>query len=331
MSFKLALGAVVAAVTGLFLMPGIASAEEPSYDQEIFCHDGTFSANLDYNGGPENRIIILEIEGDRFDGNSNDYDNVVSDNDADASLTASHLDEGPGDGNFNFSNSRDRWEADESGAHDDFFVLEGNYEDVDAADTGIGDDVGAFDFEVWLYGANSDPALADTTIPDGTNPLLDASPGEAGDTLQRSLSTDDFWEECGQSVCINGDANIEQLSFQGEMPTNDCGYFNACIDGEVERIQEHDANQAGIEEGVCDFEDPPEITTTSTEEVESTVETAEPSEEEAVAEVSPAVDVVALPSAGYADTGVNYAWVGLLALALAGFGGATALMARQRK
>jgi len=298
MSFKLALGAIVAVAAGLFLLPGLVSADgNVTANYGTDCGDGTFSVSLDFhgttNGGDQhNTYIDVEFE---------NYDDV----DVPDGMTAS----GTGENEYAAVGGDDYWDFEGNDDYEGFFTLNGTYDSILPLTGNPSPDV---DVEWEIVNSPNDGGIEISAGPDG-----DADP-------------DNDWERCVIDYCSNGDS-LSDYSFQASDITADCGFINACINGEVERIQEHDANEAGIEEGVCDFEDPPEITTTSTEEdVEAAVETVEP-EEEAVAEVSPAVDVAALPSAGYGDAGVNYAWVALLALTLAGFGGATALMVRSRK
>lgn len=141
-------------------------------------------------------------------------------------------------------------------------------------------------------------------------------------------------DNCGTtSLCIDGDTvtGIEyDLNQHGA--TNDCNPVRLCLDdNQSATVTKFDAEgllEEGATRGSCTPSDtpPPTIITTVTE--------VEPQQvEQAVAAVFPPVEeVAALPSAGYGDAGgITYTWVAILGLAVVGFGGATALMARPRK
>jgi len=130
---------------------------------------------------------------------------------------------------------------------------------------------------------------------------------------------------CKESVCFEGDI-VDQPVNELQV-SSDCGFINVCIggtNGEVERMNEHDAKEAGLEEGECMHDDPPEITTTSTEPEEPIEEV-----EEAVLEVAPVDEVVALPAAGYGSTQSGFAWTALAGLSLIAIGGGLVLAARR--
>jgi hypothetical protein len=303
MSIKWAIGTVIAVLSAMLVLPGVASAHHPELEGSVDCSDGTFNVTATYYGGNGSREIQMVLHDgggeDPFHGTSNDW----------APLEIEyHEDTGAGP-DFEFDNN--------SGVNNDEF-------DADAGYTGPFEffEVNGSYYDLESFVENDIDIEADINI--GTDAWIEVA---------QTGSEDVDFDECVQNVCINGDAGIEQLSFEGSAPTNDCGFINVCVggtNGEVERMNEHDAAELGLEEGECDFDDPPEITTTSTEpEPEEPVEEVE----DAVAEVSPAVDeVVALPASGYGDdSNVTYAWVAIFAVALAGLGGATVLLARPRK
>jgi hypothetical protein len=348
-----AIGAIAAVLGAMAVLPGVASAHHPEYEESVNCEVGTFRSAFDYEGGSGNRILILTVEGDQYDGNSNDFDAAVSGGDPNNSLTASHIDEGSGDGNFNFSDSRDRWESDGAGDRNNFFVLTGDFNDVDGA---TGDD---FDFVMDMYGADDDDDLDDTSIPDSSNDRLDASPGESGDSLIRSMSVSDF-NGCVRDICVqlegNGYVNDSEYDWlvdenglckqigvcesgdivpenapQGvTIPgTGDCDPIRVCVDGQNFVVTEFEQQEGDLQTGDCiPYEPPPTPPTTP-----PTVTTPPAPVQQVAAAVSQVLPT-ALPATGMGPDETSSSSLGWGAAAVAvllGVGGLTALMARRQE
>jgi len=144
-------GAVALVAAATLTTPDTVSAHHVTLNGSVNCDAGTFKVDADYFGGNQNRIIVIDVGGDRFDGAANDY----------APSTVTHTDEGSGDGNFNFSSDRDRFESDGASDRPNFFVLNGAVASLPVTVTAT------------FYGASDDNDLDDTTIPDSDNPLLD--------------------------------------------------------------------------------------------------------------------------------------------------------------
>lgn len=131
---------------------------------------------------------------------------------------------------------------------------------------------------------------------------------------------------CRMDVCEDGDLVSQAVNEVNN--TGNCDPVRMCVDGDSLTVTEFDAQSLDGEKGSCTpSEDPPVITTTSTE-----PEPEVPAPEQAVLAVAPAVEeVAALPSAGYGTTSdASTAWAALLGLALLGLGGTTLLVARSR-
>jgi len=299
MNIRWAIGSVVAVLAAVLVLPGVASAHHPELDGSVDCSDGTFNVTATYYGGNGSRNIEMNLHDgggvDQFHGPTNDWSPLEIEY---------HEDTGAGP-DFEWDNGQDRFEAD--GGYDgpfEFFEVNGTYYDLES------------------FVENDIDIEADINI--GPDAWIEVA---------QTGSEDVDFDECIQNVCINGDAGIEQLSFEGSAPTNDCGFINVCVggvNGEVERISEFDAEQAGLEEGECMHDDPPHENNPGPEEPapEEPIEEVE----EAVLEVAPVEEVAALPAAGYGDSAVlNLTWIAVIGAALLALGGTTALMARPRK
>lgn len=351
MSIKWTIGAVIAVLSGMLVLPGAAVAHHIDLGGSIECADGTWEMHADYSGGDSNSVIFVAFEGDQYDilndnlanndaanpANQDEIDRDWGTDDGDGpntefgvNTTINHsveLDNNTADDDFNFSPLRDRFEVDGHGGTpdetdhlDSFIAVDGTYQNVDDRP----DD--QVQLETWLYFANSDSVLDNDLHDNGDF----ADDGDSSDDWRDydvfQITTDQFWVECGGEYCVNGDTGVEQLSFQSTA-TNDCGPVRLCVDGKSQTVTQYDADQIdGATIGSCTPSEPPPPPT-STEPQPETI-----AEEEAVAEVSPAIEVVALPSAGQGSAaGVSYTWAAIFGLAVVGLGGATALMARPRK
>jgi hypothetical protein len=290
MSIRLALGAVIAVLSAMLVLPGIASAHEPSVNTEAECN-GTFSIDADYSGGTGALREYVSIDGENWD---DDFPGgppagmTVTDDD----VAYNHS---PGDDYYLFE------DVDEA---EDFFVLSGDYQSV--VDNG-----------------------GDVTVYVSQTLNLPNQPENSG--AEGTIAAETSWEECRITYCEAGDHNGgNDLSFLAT-PDSDCDPVRICVDGESMTVTEFDAEGLDGEKGSCTpSEEPPPPPPTITE--EPTPEAVE-EPEEAVAEVSPAVDeVVALPAAGYGESSTTtYAWAAVIAVALLGVGGATAVAIRPRR
>jgi len=300
MRIRWTIGGVIAALAVTLLLPGIASADHEAVVTANADCDGSFVIDADYFGSGVSSDVYVSYNGNNYDDG---LDESVTDptidagdipNDMTATQDSHYVVVGSGDDYFDFAANEDA---------DDFFTLSGTYDSVVNAGGSV---------------------IVNADLQDFTNAGID-------DSATVTDGLDGSWSECVIDFCSDGDTDGgTDLSFNAS-PTNDCDPVRLCVAGESVTVTEFAAESLDGEKGSCTpSELAPPITTTSTE-TQPAVEIVEPSEA-AVAEVSPAVDVAALPSAGYGDDGgINYAWVAIFALAVVGFGGATALMARPRK
>jgi hypothetical protein len=328
---KWAIGAVAAVLGAMAVLPGVASAGHFEYEQEIICDNGTFSASLTYDaGGTElNVIITVDVNGERYSGNATTggvqttkHPNVV---DAPASWgTTNNFPTNPPGNSFTFSDTRDRFEVDGHGGapdltdrFDDFMTISGSYGDVDAQP----DD--SVDIEGNIY-IHNPGFFNDSLLDDTPNTTLDSSPGEAGDSFQRSITLADF-QKCATKVCIDGQINAEALSFQ-DAATNDCDPVRVCVDGENFFVTEFQQQQGNLDLGDCiviDIPPPPSTPPTTVTTPPAPVQQVAG----AVAEVLPA----RLPSTGTGpgETSSGVSLVAVLAIAMLSIGGVATLVARR--
>jgi hypothetical protein len=340
MSIKWALGAIIAVLSAMFVLPGIASAHHPDVSGSVACNDGTFQISADYyvTTTPTDRTERILINGDQLTATNNVPDGGVpagmtgTISEDEAGISSAAIEDGNANGDppyFNWSNDRDQFEANNYDPQSDptvpdfnnFFVLNGTYDSVDNVD-GTPDDQGSVTVEAVQYHEDNN----NFTTTEAVEPAAQSDPPRSA-----TISTKDFWTECGGTYCVDGDTG-HNLSFDA---TNNCDPVRLCLEnGQSATVTEFDANSLldnGATKGSCTpTENPPPPPPTVT------VQTPPPPVEQVestVAEVSPAVDeVVALPSAGYGQTGgTNYTWVAVFALTLLGLGTTTALMARRSK
>jgi hypothetical protein len=299
MNLKWAFGTVVAVLTAMLVLPGIASAHHPDLNGSVDCSDGSFNVTATYTGGNSSRNIemILSDGGgdDQFHGPTNDWAPLEIEYHEDIVVP------GP---DFEFDDSQDRFEADAGYTGPfDFFEVNGTYYDLAS------------------FVENDIDIYAD--INTGTDAHIE---------VRQTDSEDIDFDGCIKDYCVDGSNGVDQLEFESTA-TNDCDPVRICLaSGESITLTEYQANQLTEEftPGSCTPSEPPPPNVPGPEE-----EPEEPVEEvqEAVAEVSPAVEeVAALPAAGQSDIGgVSYTWVAIFGLAVIGFGGATLVSARQRK
>jgi len=297
MNLRFTISAAALALSAMFLLSAVASAQEPDVTHHSMtdCGSGEFFIDLDFVAGPDGGDVELQIEGNEFA--------VVP---PPAGMTATGTD----DPDWAPIATPDEWDFDNFEDREDFFTLSGDYDSVNA----LADQAVTVEYRVELNGSESVTDSDSVTI----------SSGPDGDQ-----NPDNDWEKCIVSYCSQGGSQSD-YSFQATSENN-CDFINVCVggpNGDVERMTEFDAEQSGLEEGECDREDPPE----DPEDPQGPEPTVEP-EPTAVAEVSPAVDeVVALPAAGYGSTsGNSHAWLLVLSMALVGIGGTATAIAVRRK
>ena len=338
MSFKFALGAVIAVVAGAFMIPGIASAHEVSVNGTVTCEDGTFDIVADYHGGSGNRIVTVSVNGDSYDIDQGDIITNLGDNDANLPENQPAIDEDYTEGGqnlnttlsglldldtdsdvndeeSNFDVDRDRFAFDGHGGDldstdqlDAFFAVDGHFDDLD-------NNGGSVEVVARMYGATDESALNSPNLNDQNNPFIMSDSDE--------VDVGSF-DGCVIDICLAGATGVETYEWVGGA-TGDCNAVNLCVNNVPTIVSEFTADQLGLvddEDGCIPGDSaPPTITTISTE--------PEPEVEE-VAEVSPAVDeVVALPSTGYGTTSGGIAWAAVAALAMIGIGGSVAVVARK--
>lgn len=351
MSIKWTIGAVVAVLSAMLVLPSVAVAHHNDLGGSIECADGTWEIHADYHGGNGNSVIIAAFEGDPYDilnanvanndaanpANQGEIDRDWGADDGDGPNTefgvnttinpAVELDNNTDDNDFNFSPNRDRFEIDGHGGSPDatdslesFIAVDGTYQNVDDRP----DD--QVQLETWLYNANSDNVLNNDLHSNGDFENDGDSRSDLRDYDFYQITTDQFWVECGNEYCVDGDTGVDQLSFQSTA-TNDCGPVRLCVEGKSTTVTEYDADQIdGATVGSCTPNEPPPPPTSTEPEPQT------PAPEQAVLEVSPAIEVVALPSAGQGTmSGVSYLWAALLGLAVLGLGSTTMLLARPHK
>jgi hypothetical protein len=302
MSYKWAVGAVMAVVSAVLVLPGVASAHHPELDGSVNCNDGSFNVSATYFGGTQgNNERTIEMFLD--DGGSSDqYDGANNTTDWNPLVITQHTDTGPGpdfEWHNNGGTSNDHFHADDNYTGPFvFFEVDGTYYDLES------------------FVQNDIDIRAD--INSGQDAYIE---------VRQTNSEDLDFDECVHDYCVNGDTGVDQLQFESTA-TGDCDPVRLCVDGESMTVTEFDAESLDGEKGSCTPGDLPPPNVPGLEEepaLEAVVE-------QAVAEVSPVIEVVALPSAGQGDVGgVTYTWVAILGLAVVAFGGATALMARPRK
>jgi hypothetical protein len=307
LSIRWVLGGATALLAALLVLPGIASAHHPEIDGESSCNnDGSWHVDFTVGNSESNSNAWTSFD------NNNGFLNP---------------DSGP------FSEGRDM-------RVEDISATEGTVEDVAAGDivqdgesasgliSDIPNEAANTELDVdayWRYYNSGIEALAGAISGIAANAL----DNEVTAGRSETFDAPDF-DPCKTSVCTDGQTGVESfIDFAN--PTGDCDPVRLCVDGQSMTVTEFTADTLDAEPGSCvPSEDPPAITTTSTEpEVEE-----EPVEEvEAVAAVSPAIEeVAALPAAGQGDVGgVTYTWIAVFGLALLGLGSATALTARSHR
>jgi hypothetical protein len=320
-----AIGAIAAAFCATVLLPGVASAHHVDLDKTFSCEDGTFQIDADYTGGDGNRVIIIKVDGDQYDGNPNDFAGMTATTNSDVD----NPDNTPDDEDFNFSTDRDRFEIDghpnnteegidETDSNPNFFVLQGGFDAVDAQP----DD--SVDVESKMYEANSDSVLDNALVNDDFENDGNTS-SDLVDTDNKSITVLDY-EECIITVCTDGD-HVSDYEFEQGADTGDCDPVRVCVDGQNFVVTEFEQQEGDLQVGDCiPFEETPPPPTTTTITTTTTLPPAAPVEPEA--EVLPA----ALPATGMGpgETSSGFSWGAAAAVVLLGLGGGTALLARRR-
>jgi hypothetical protein len=306
MSIKWALGAAIAVMSLLFVMPGIASAHHPEVNGNTECN-GEFVIDADYSGGDLTQREYVWIDGKNWDDS---YGNNGGTPPTGMTVTqdSAHYVEDP--------TIADYYKYAGVASQEDFFVLKGDYQSVQ--------DNGG-DVAVAVFQTND----VDYAPPFSANAPVNASDSETVTFgADGDQNPDNDWEKCVINYCQAGDSDGgADYSFLAS-PDNNCDPVRLCVDGESMTVTEFAAESLDGEKGSCTpTENPPPTTTTVTVEQPQ----AEP-EEEAVAEVSPAVEeVVALPSAGFGRSGSNYSSMALAAFLLIGIGTSGLLLARRHE
>lgn len=301
MSIRWVIGGVFAALAMTLLLPGIASADHHAVVTADSPCDGTFAIDADYFGSGASSDGYISYNGHNYDDglDENVTDPAIDAGDIPDDMTATqdshYVVVGGGDDYFDFAANENV---------DDFFTLSGTYDSVVNAGGSV------------------------TVAADITNSGIDDS---------ATVASNSDWEDCRIDFCQAGDSDGgNDYSFKAT-PDNNCDPERVCADGESLTVSEFDADALladGATKGSCvPSESAPEATAPPFLEREPITEFVDEGESGFdVAEVSPAVDVAALPSAGLGDdSGISYAWVAIFTIALAGFGGVTALLARPRK
>jgi hypothetical protein len=296
----------------MFVLPGIASAHNPSAHTETECEEGTFTISADYDGGTGTVREYIRILDDPTDDQSDVSTNLNNDTVLPDGMTANtsmdnavvtDLPFPSANAEFVEDGDPDYFSFTDIESAENFFELHGTYESVVNSDGSV---------TVYVLQTND----------------FDGDQERSGAVT--SVYSDTDWEKCRITYCEAGDHNGgNDLSFLAT-PENNCDPVRICVDGESMTVTEFDAESLDGEKGSCTpSEEPPPPPPTITQEPPP----EEPVEEETVSEVQPAVDeVIALPAAGYGMTqNASIAWTALLSLALTGLGGSTMLVMRLRK
>jgi hypothetical protein len=293
-------------------------------DHSITCNNGTFQITADYVGGGEDRHVEVLVEGNVMVTPDNPSSNIPSNLPAGTSATIYD------DNNrFNWVDDQDEWQIDGHGgapdvtdSNPDFFVLNGTYDAVDARP----DDAITVGANMYLEtGGNGNPSTSDWNT---RGNQVDLNGGASGKTITETVTTDNFWANCGIEVCVDGSRGVDALSFRNP-DTGDCDPVRVCVDGQNFTVTEFEQQEGDLQTGDCvPFEETPPPPTTTITTTTTTLPPAAPVEQVAEAEVLPA----ALPSTGMGpgETSASFNWGAATAAGLLGLGVATALLARRR-
>jgi hypothetical protein len=301
MSIKWAIGAGIAVLSAMFVLPGIVSAHHAELSGEASdCRDAQGAFTIDWtlqSYAPNNR----ELDG---------------------------FDEYEFDGDFNnpppFNENVDQGVLD---------VVDGSVApSLTLDDFGLGSD--------GIHGNGSASAQTAYDGSAEPNPVIYAEgrvqwTSTQGNTVyveqdirSNDINRPDYCREnfniCESGDFVKGDHAVNEAAPTG---TNDCDPVRMCVDGESVTVTEFDAASLDGDKGSCTpTEDPPTIITTVTEPEPTPV-----LQQAVLSETPPVDEVVALPAAGYGSTsGSNVAWTAMVALVLVSLGGATALATRRR-
>ena len=317
-----AIGAIAAVLSTMVILPGVASAHHFTYDETILCDDGSFDASITYVGGENNVIITVSVEGQNYTGQATTG--------GVATTTSSNVTVADTTNNddFNFSPARDRFEVDghpndteegfdETDSAPDFLTVSGDYDNVNATADG------EIDISASMYNGGGPTNVNDTYLDDvPPGGQLNANQGEAGLSLERTVSLSDF-SRCITELCIDGEFD-DILEFQGE-DTNDCGKVTVCLGDNTGVMSEFEQEQQNLGEGECATPPPPPTTPPPT------VTTPPPVQQvaAAVSEVLPA----RLPSTGTgpSESSSSFSLVAALAVGLLSIGGVATLIARRSR
>jgi len=306
-----AIGAVVAVLSAMVVLPGVASAHHPQLEDEIFCNDGTFEISADYFGGQQDKHMDVVIEGSQMTTPNNPNNNVPNNLPAG---TSAHITDN--NGSFNWVDDQDEWQINSDNGENNFFVLAGDYDAVDARP----DDritVQARMFEETGGGASG----AGTPTQSEWN-----NRGSLQDTDTESVSTDDFWDDCGIDVCVDGDQGVDALSFRNP-ETGDCDPIRVCVDGQNFLVTEFEQQESGLATGDCIPYEPPPVPPTP-----PTITTPPAPVQQVAAAVSEVLPA-RLPSTGMGpgENSSSFSWAAAVTATLLALGGMTALVARRKE
>ena len=296
MSFKWTIGAVIAVVAGMFMLPGIASADHEVVITANTDCDGTFVIDADYHASTildfQTNVVIL-VNGEDWD---DEFGDAVNDNPGDTDVpgpfgtTVDHDSDA-----YQTAGGPDSYQFDNVDDNEDFFVMNGTYNNV------------AVDAPGSIIVASSSDAINDSaTVTDG----LDGS-----------------WSECVTDFCVAGDSDGgTDLSFLAT-PTGDCNAVSLCVNNVNVIVSEFTADEQGLvddADGCVPGDAAPPPPPVVEEEAPPVEETATESEVAGAVE-----EVVALPSTGSGTSSGGMAWAAVAALAMIGIGGSVAVAARR--
>jgi hypothetical protein len=314
MSIKWALGAIVAILSVLYVLPGIAFAHDASLSGTApECTDGSFDVTW--------TLVLGTAGADNYPAYTTPSDSTEEGVGADPGLP---LDSG-GERIFTDPlNNGDNTYTDTS-----TFDSPPAGNQVTASGTVYWQDLQALEVSATVNTPTQACSCAEGQV---------GEPPECQDPTCENGGIDPGSDQCHTftQICVNGDVVTVRDDSQ-QTDTGNCGSVRLCLDnGQSATVTEAEAEgllDDGATRGSCTpTENPPPPTPTP-----PTVTPPPPVQEvqETVAEVSPAVDeVVALPSAGYGSTSngsFSSTWAAILAMGLFGVGGATAVLARHRK
>ena len=300
-----AIGAVVAVLSAMVVLPGVASAHHPEFGSELDCANGDYHIEATYfagsnanNSGPRNvkmYLVDLPSSNDQFDGDLNDW------HDLQITVNEDVDDEGP---EFEFDDGDNRFEADNHYYPGPdgftFFEVDGSYLDLDE-----------FNDLIPGYAIRAD-----------INFGPDAQIGVTEDYVG-----DQEWEQCVIPICVDGAAGAaEDLPFINS-GTGDCDPIRVCVDGQNFLVTEFEQQESGLATGDCIPYEPPPVPPTP-----PTITTPPAPVQQVAAAVSEVLPA-RLPSTGMGpgENSSSFSWAAAVAATLLALGGMTALVARRKE